>query len=171
MTIFADDNEFNEMLTLIERGAFARRADERSQREAEIAERINRILELNSRRLEAVDTDAAKQFVAWVRDQGLALPIRGTTGAAFIIDLLKLDTSMDDLRKAARAVEYVHRVGQWDLDPLPIQRALELAEKAHSLADGGGPDDDGDGQPVVNDNPPSPPANDYEPVPLAAAGA
>lgn len=176
MTIFLGA-EHADLLATIAQGAEARRkkaADaERTKRDAELVAHVNRILTVQlaeeaenaKRERKAINTDAAKAFVGWVRDGEMILPLSGTMAAAHIVGLLLEDAPMDRLRSAARAIEHIHNVGEWFLDLAPIRAALAFAEVVHSLADNG---DDGGGTAVTNDD--SPPPTDYE-MPLAAAGA
>ena len=170
------------VLQLLEEAGAARRgnvvASERKAREEEFAQRVRRILrfQLNDeaenakREAASVSTAAAKDFTAWCRGREMILPITGTTAAAYIIDRLLADTDMASLRQAARAVSYIHEVGEWYLDQKPIRAALAFAELTHGFASGG-PDDPGGGQVVPINPSPSPPASDYAELPLAAGAA
>ena len=179
MTVFSNDIAYTDMLNLITAGGNARRkkmADtERAKIESGLAEHVRRIMpdqlkaeaERSKRAAASIDKAAAQAFAQWVRDRELFLPITGETAAAYIIDLLLAeDADMARLRAAAQAITHIHDIGQMYLDQKPIAAAIKFCEVVRGLADGG---DDGGGETVTPDNPPSPPANDYEP--LAAAGA
>ena len=181
MTVFTNNAEHIDMLNIITAGGDARRkkmADtERAKIESGLAEHVRRIMpdqlkeeaERSKRAAASIDKAAAQAFAQWVRDRELFLPITGETGAAYVIDLLLAeDADMPRLRAAARAIEHIHDIGQMYLNQKPLAAAIKFCGVVRGLADGG---DDGGGETVTPDNPPSPPANDYGSLPLAAGAA
>jgi hypothetical protein len=68
------------------------------------------------------------KFSRWADEQGLRpLPALGHVVAAYVLDLLFDDASLNDIGDAVAGIKFAHEMGRKYLDWAPIDAALEFA--------------------------------------------
>jgi hypothetical protein len=71
------------------------------------------------------------KFSRWADEQGLRpLPALGHVVAAYVLDLLFDDASLNDIADAVAGIKFAHEMGREYLDWAPIDAALEFAVQA-----------------------------------------
>ena len=95
------------------------------------------------------------------------MPYSGATAGLYLLDMLTMQhQSVADLKAAAASIKFVHEQAGYHLDPAYLEAAIAVATEIAN-----GPGDDGGGETVAPNSPPSPPTDQHEPLPMAAAGA